>query len=49
MKRYIAFLLCMLICVGCASSDERPMEIEMDLSKNPFRYPQKKDVDLINI
>lgn len=45
MKRYIAFLLCMLICVGCASSDERPMEIEMDLSKIHFDTSEK-DVDL---
>ena len=45
MKRYIAFLLCMLICAGCASSDERPMEIEMDLSKIHFDTSEK-DVDL---
>lgn len=45
MKRYIAFLLCMLICVDCASSDERPMEIEMDLSKIHFDTSEK-DVDL---
>ena len=45
MKRYMAFLLCMLICAGCASSDERPMEIEMDLSKIHFDTSEK-DVDL---
>ena len=45
MKRYMAFLLCMLTCAGCASSDERPMEIEMDLSKIHFDTSEK-DVDL---
>ena len=45
MKKPIAFLLCMLICAGCASSDERPMEIEMDLSKIHFDTSEK-DVDL---
>ncbi len=45
MKRYIAFLLCMLICAGCASSNERPMEIEMDLSQIHFDTSEK-DVDL---
>ena len=48
MKRYIAFLLCMLICAGCASSDERPMEIEMDLSKIHFDTSEK-DVDLSTV
>ena len=48
MKKPIAFLLCMLICAGCASSDERPMEIEMDLSKIHFDTSEK-DVDLSTV
>ena len=48
MKKLIAFLLCMLICAGCASSDERPMEIEMDLSQIHFDTSEK-DVDLSTV
>lgn len=45
MKRLGVFLLCVFLCIGCASSDSEESSIEMDLSKIHFDTSEK-DVDL---